>query len=145
MKYFSTIDPKLILLNASRIIKLTIILILSFALNASANGFGRHKLSPVSEEKTGKNNYFAIITGTVTGEGGVPLAGVSVSVKGTSRGTTTDAKGNFSIDAAPNTTLVFSYVGFKTQEVRVSGQGAINVSLQTASQSMNEVVVIGYG
>jgi TonB-linked SusC/RagA family outer membrane protein len=138
MKYFSSIATKLILRNASRIIQFTIILILSSALNASADGFGRHKTAE-------NNSPFVVITGKVSGEGGVPLSNVSVSVKNTNRGTTTNAQGNYSIDAPTNATLVFSYVGFATQEVRVSGQTEINVSLQPASQSMNEVVVIGYG
>src|SRR4030088_1414009 len=100
MKYLSSIATKLKLLNASRIIQFTIILLLSSALSASAYGIGGHKAAE-------KNNPFIVITGKVTGDAGAPLSGVSVSVKGTNRGTTTNAQGNFSIDAAANATLIF--------------------------------------
>lgn len=86
------------------------------------------------------------ITGRVTAtDNQNPLAGVTVTVKGTSSGTTTDANGEFSL-TVPLTakTLVLSYIGFETQEVAV-GTGRIMVGLRPSSHAMDEVVVVGYG
>ena len=85
------------------------------------------------------------VTGTIKDETGVGLPGVSVVQKGTTQGTTTDADGKFSIAASPATTLVFSYVGYLPQEVKVGAQSAINLSLAADNKNLNEVVVIGYG
>jgi TonB-linked SusC/RagA family outer membrane protein len=86
------------------------------------------------------------VSGKVTGQNGEALAGVSVSVKGTTIGTTTDANGNYSIVVPTrSTTLVFSYVSYETKEVEVKDQTVINVSLGTSRTTMDEVVVIGYG
>jgi TonB-linked SusC/RagA family outer membrane protein len=88
------------------------------------------------------------VTGRVTDETQKPLQGVSVVVKGTANGTTTNAAGEFSI-AVPssNSVLVFSYVGYTTQEQRVGSNTTFNLSLAPSSTSsnLNEVVVIGYG
>lgn len=74
------------------------------------------------------------------------LPSVSISVKGTKKGTTTDVSGNFKIDASPNETLVFSFIGYATQEVLVGNKTIINVELDnSASSQLNEVVVVGYG
>lgn len=87
-----------------------------------------------------------IVKGNVMDANGAGLMGVSVTVKGTSQGVTTDEKGNFTINAPEKGTLVFSFVGFQTQEVAVNNQTNINVSLTpSATQQLNEVVVIGYG
>ena len=88
------------------------------------------------------------VNGTVTdtdgGGGGIP--GVSVLVKGTNRGTTTDAKGAFSLnDVNANNTLVFSAVGYETQEIVVGNRSQINVGLKVDVKSLGEVVVVGYG
>ena len=85
------------------------------------------------------------ITGTVTGDGG-PLPGVNVVVKGTTQGVTTDFDGLYSIDnVASDAVLVFSFIGFTTQEIAVSGQTVINVELIIDAQALDEVVVTGYG
>ena len=85
------------------------------------------------------------VTGRVTSSEGGGLSGVSVVVKGTKIGTTTDANGNFSLSVPDNAVLVFSSVGFETHEVAVNGKSVINVTLQTSSRSVDAVVVIGYG
>jgi TonB-linked SusC/RagA family outer membrane protein len=86
------------------------------------------------------------INGKVTGQNGEPLAGVSVTAKGTSLGTATDANGNFSLSVPDATsTLVFSSVGFVAQEITIGGRTTINISLASAPNALNEVVVIGYG
>jgi TonB-linked SusC/RagA family outer membrane protein len=85
------------------------------------------------------------ISGTVTDSKGSPIPGVSVKLKGSTIATTTDDSGRFSLNIPDNTgTIVFSFVGFKTQEVPVSG-ARMNVRLLEESTSLNDVVVIGYG
>jgi TonB-linked SusC/RagA family outer membrane protein len=84
------------------------------------------------------------VKGQVTDEKGVPVAGASVLVKGTTVGTSTDATGNFSISAARGTTLLISSINFEPKEVRVSGASQ-NVTLTSTEKAMGEVVVIGYG
>jgi TonB-linked SusC/RagA family outer membrane protein len=86
------------------------------------------------------------VTGTVKDANGVTLSGVSVSVKGTKTGTTTDADGKFSITVpGPKTVLVISSVGFTIKEVQVGSQTNIDVALTAGNASLNEVVVVGYG
>lgn len=85
------------------------------------------------------------VRGTVTSETGSPLAGASISVKGTTRGTTTDNNGAFSIAAAKGSTLVVSAVGYAETEVRIGNQNVITISLVTTEKALGEVVVIGYG
>jgi TonB-dependent SusC/RagA subfamily outer membrane receptor len=84
-------------------------------------------------------------TGVVSDEKGLPLPGVSVKLKGTPNGTTTDVDGKFIISAAAGQTLVFSFLGYTPQEVAVGNQLSIKVSLAQNSTNMNEVVVVGYG
>ncbi|MCX2572962.1 SusC/RagA family TonB-linked outer membrane protein [Pedobacter sandarakinus] len=73
------------------------------------------------------------------------IPSVSVVVKGTQNGAQTDVKGNFSISAPANGVLVFSYIGYTTLEVPVNNRTTINVELQSSSQQLEQVVVIGYG
>ncbi len=86
------------------------------------------------------------VSGTVTSaDDGVPLSGVSVSVKGTSQGTATDFDGNYTLaNVDSNATLVFSYLGFTTQEISLNGQNAIDVEMATDSEQLDAVVVTGY-
>ena len=86
------------------------------------------------------------IRGTVSDEAGATLPGVNVMVKGTITGTATDVNGNYTI-SVPNTNavLVFSFVGYTTQEMMVGNQTAINIILSEAASELEEVVVIGYG
>ncbi|RYE26735.1 MAG: TonB-dependent receptor [Sphingobacteriaceae bacterium] len=92
-------------------------------------------------------NQAVTITGTVTDETGSPLIGVTVKVKGSGTGQSTDANGRFRISAPDaNSVLVFSYVGYTTQEVAVNNRTDITVQLVKASTSnLNEVLVVGYG
>ncbi len=86
-----------------------------------------------------------IVTGTITDSTGKPLAGVSVQKKNTKIGTTTNAEGVYSINAASTDVLVFSYVGYESQEITVGSRASIDISLSSSSAQLNEVVVIGYG
>ena len=74
-----------------------------------------------------------------------PLIGVTVIEKGTANGVATDFDGNFTIKVAPKATLQLSYVGYKPLEVKVDGNNKLNIAMTTASTSLDELVVIGYG
>ncbi len=86
------------------------------------------------------------VSGKVTsGADNSELPGVNVLIKGTSSGTVTDLEGNYRINAAGTDTLVFSYIGYRSQEVPVNNQATINLSLAEDIETLGEVVVIGYG
>ena len=91
-------------------------------------------------------NAQSAITGKITDEKGVPLQGASITIKGTKTSTVSDLNGFYSIQV-PNekATLVFAYVGFEVQEIKVKGKTVINVTLKASLKSLDEVVVIGYG
>lgn len=75
----------------------------------------------------------------------MPLIGVSVLVKGTTNGTITDFDGNYSLGVEKGQTLVFSYIGFITQEIVIADQKSLNVELKEDTETLDEVVVVGYG
>ena len=98
-----------------------------------------------SFNNTETNMTVQSITGKVMDADGEALIGVNVLVKGTDRGTITDIDGSYTIDANPGDVLVFSYVGFRDQEVVVGSEGSYNVTLDADGKLLEEVVVIGYG
>src|SRR6218665_1669243 len=108
---------------------LNLLLIMILFLLANSSGY--------AQEKT--------VTGTVTDPAKLSIPGVNVIVKGTSRSASTDFDGKYSISAAPGETLIFSFVGFVKQEVKLGANASYNVSLEAESANLNEVVVIGYG
>jgi TonB-linked SusC/RagA family outer membrane protein len=75
----------------------------------------------------------------------LPLPGVTVMVKGTNISAVTDMDGNYEIAADPNAILVFSSIGFKTQEIELNGQTTVNLNMEDEAQALDEVVVVGYG
>lgn len=86
------------------------------------------------------------VSGRVTSsDDGSGLPGVTVQVKGLNRGTTTDANGNYHVNAPANGTLVFSFIGYTTQEAVIGNRTVINLSLTGDTQQLGEVVIIGYG
>lgn len=86
------------------------------------------------------------VSGTVAEKGGEPLVGVSVLLNGTSRGTTTDIDGNYTLTNVPdNAVLTFRYFGMTTQEIKVNGRSSLNVEMTDDALKLDEVVVIGYG
>lgn len=86
------------------------------------------------------------ITGKVTDDKGEPLPAVSVKLKGSSAGVTTDEEGRYTINVPDgNGTLVFSFIGFTSQEIPISGRTSIDVKLSEELKALNEVVVVGYG
>ncbi|MCD7900398.1 MAG: TonB-dependent receptor [Bacteroides sp.] len=94
-------------------------------------------------EQTPGNQQRTIIG--IVSENGEPLIGATVRVKETSEGTITDIDGNFTLKAAPGSTLVISYIGYITQEVKVGKQTAYSIELKSDTQTIDEVVVVGYG
>lgn len=85
------------------------------------------------------------VTGKVTAEDGSTLPGVTVSIKGTNKGANTDANGNFRISVPSNSRLLFSFVGFATQEINIGSRSTITVSLIPSSENLSEVVVTSFG
>ncbi len=87
-----------------------------------------------------------VVTGKVTSaDDGSGIPGVNILEKGSTNGTVSDSDGNFRISVGANATLVFSFVGYATQEVAVGSQSSVNVSLQSDVTALSEVVVTGYG
>lgn len=90
--------------------------------------------------------YAQKVSGKVSSsKDGVMLPGVSVQVKGTNTGTNTNSDGSYNVNASSNATLVFSFIGYKTQEIKVGNQSVINVSLDEDAQRLDEVVVTALG
>lgn len=85
------------------------------------------------------------VTGVVTDENGEGLPGTTVVVKGTANGTTTDIEGNYQIKCEGDATLIFSFIGYTSQEILVNNRSVVNLQLKVDLKSLDEVVVIGYG
>ena len=85
------------------------------------------------------------IKGRIIKDDGQPLAGASVTVKGTAKGTATNDQGEFEISAPANATLVISSIDFVTQEIKVNNRTSVNVTLVSLEKSLGEVIVVGYG
>lgn len=86
-----------------------------------------------------------VVKGTIKDAAGLPIPGVNVLIKGSQNGVSTDLDGSYSISAANGNTLVFTFIGFKKQEVTVSNATVYNIVLQEEDNSLDEVVVVGYG
>ena len=86
------------------------------------------------------------VTGTVTDlYSGYPMAGVNIIEEGTKKGVVSDFDGNYSIKVSSGATLQFSYIGYATQLISVSGKNAINVSLEEQNDGLDEIIIVGYG
>ncbi len=85
------------------------------------------------------------ITGKVTGVNGEPLSGVSITVKGTGLGTNTDNNGVYTMTVPDDATLIVSYIGDETKEVKVNGQSVVDIQLSPSNRQLDQVVVVGYG
>ena len=85
------------------------------------------------------------VRGTVVDASGEPLIGVNVSVKGMTIGIITDMEGRYQLEVPANATLLFSYIGYRSQEIAVGNQLSINITMQEDTQNIDEVVVVGYG
>ena len=85
------------------------------------------------------------VTGTIIDETGETMIGVSVLVQGTTTGTVTDLDGKFVLEVPANATLVISYIGYKTQNIKVGSQHAFAIKMESDNEVLDEVVVVGYG
>jgi TonB-linked SusC/RagA family outer membrane protein len=109
-----------------------------FALTWFVDGYAVDGMSKYAQQQS--------VSGIVRSPEGDGIPGVNVIVKGTTQGVTTDASGNYTIMVpGPNTTLVFSFVGYQTQEIVVNNQTVINVQMALELTALDEIVVIGYG
>ena len=113
-------------------------------LNFTSKYANRQQRSTTKKQGYAYNPNVKKVVGTVTDASGFPLPGVSVVVKGTSKGTQTDFDGNYSIDVPYGQELQFSYIGMISQEVPLYSS-IINVNMDEDSQHLDEVVVVGYG
>lgn len=102
-------------------------------------------LATINKEVSSLEELQSTITGTISDENGVPLAGASVVIKGTTTGAVADFDGNYTINAPSDATLIFSYVGYAPQEIQVSGRSTVNSTLQPDANALDEVVLVGYG
>ena len=103
-------------------------------------------ISPKKELNEQLSQQVLSVTGKVVDSQGEPLPGVTVVIKGTTQGTITDVDGNYSISNVPNdATLVYSFVGMKSQEIMIAGKSTINAVLEEETIGIEEVVAIGYG
>lgn len=106
-----------------------------------ANGSGS-----TESEKLASMQQSVTVTGTVVNEAGEPLVGTNVVIKGTSRGTTTDMNGEYSIEVdSEEAVLQFLYIGYESQEVEVGTQRTINVTMESSMGLLDEFVVVAYG
>lgn len=85
------------------------------------------------------------VSGVIIDASGLPVIGANVLEKGTSNGTITDLDGKFTLNVKPGATLVISYIGYVSQEIKVGNQTTLNVTLKEDSEMLDEVVVVGYG
>lgn len=97
----------------------------------------------IREEKS--NAEKISVVGLITDNTGSPIPGVTIIVEGSTTGTVSDIDGNYSIAAEPGDVLIFSFIGYKSQNVVVGNQTEINIILQEDEQALEEVVVVGYG
>ncbi|PWG82255.1 SusC/RagA family TonB-linked outer membrane protein [Pararcticibacter amylolyticus] len=128
----------------SRTLKTITFLFIFSLLCASGKVFGlagsSHGLSSPGEIKQPRS-----ISGIVLDETGQPIIGASIKEKGTTKGTVTDVKGQFTLNAGENSLLEISYIGYVTQIVKVGSSGTLRISMKADEQSLQEVVVTGFG
>lgn len=128
--------------------KLTGFLILAFVISVNASSYSQStkNVKDGAMVERGVQQQQKSISGKVTDSSGGSLPGVSIVIKGTIKGTITDANGNYTLSNIPsNATLKFSFVGMKTQEFLVGSNNQINIVLQEESVGIEEVVAVGYG
>ena len=118
-----------------RVARWSILFMMAFAMPLFST-LGSMNLTAVAASK---------LTGTVTDENGAGMPGVTIAKKGTSSGANSDVNGKYSIDVNPGDVLVYSFVGYKSQEVKITNQSVLNIQLAVDAKSLEEIVVTGYG
>lgn len=132
-------------LNFTRVSKL--VFLLAFIVLCTTKGISERNffVLTLNFEDFDQGIVVASITGVVTDEDGLPLPGATIVIKGANIGVTTDLDGRFEIEAKPGDILEVSYIGMETKEVTVESETVINIQLSTNSETLDEVVVVGYG
>ena len=102
-------------------------------------------LSPKITEKNSSQQTTKIIKGTIADESGEPIIGANIIEKGTQNGTISDADGHFTLEIKNNATLIISFIGYKTKEFVAGNVSSINIKLSEDTETLSEVVVVGYG
>ncbi|MDD4589091.1 MAG: TonB-dependent receptor [Parabacteroides sp.] len=102
-------------------------------------------LSPKTMEKNSSLQTTKIIKGIIADESGEPIIGANIIEKGTQNGTISDADGHFTLEIKNNATLIISFIGYKTKEFVVGNVSSINIKLSEDTETLSEVVVVGYG
>ncbi|MEE9364429.1 MAG: TonB-dependent receptor [Cellulophaga sp.] len=120
--------------------QLAALLVLVSFLEINANSLSSNAVA-TSFEDAQQNE----IKGVVTDNEGIPLPGVSIVIKGTAKGTTSEFEGDYSINASKGDILVFSYLGMFTKEVLIENETVLNITLQEDASELDEVVIVGYG
>ena len=115
---------------------------LSGVLDATLKAAGTNGQSSLQEVQHGKN---IVVKGKVVDKGGEAVIGANILVKGTSTGAVTDLDGNYTLSVSPNATLVFSYIGMKSQTVAVNNRKQIDVTLEDEAKAIDAVVVTALG
>lgn len=113
--------------------------------NAGSFSYGNNFIAERITTTTMRNQPLAIVSGRVTDENGVAFPGVNIVQKGTTNGTSTDSDGRYSVDVPGDAVLVFSFVGYATQEVVVGGRTVIDVTMSPDTKSLEEVIVTALG
>jgi hypothetical protein len=85
------------------------------------------------------------IAGKITDSNGNPISGVTINIKGSSQGTSTNEQGLFTLHANSNASLLISAVGYKAQEIQINGRKTISITLTSGEQALDEVMVVAYG
>ena len=120
-----------------------LILIAPFLFGTSAYAIDSNGLNATNTTITQQKSR--TITGTVVDKDGEPIIGANIIVKGTSNGTITDINGAYTLEVPDNAVIQISYIGYLSQEIPVKGQNSIKIHLIEDTQSLDEVVVVGYG
>ena len=123
-------------------VSLVLTIPLSGVLDATLKAAGTNGQSSLQEVQHGKN---IVVKGKVVDKGGEAVIGANILVKGTSTGAVTDLDGNYTLSVSPNATLVFSYIGMKSQTVAVNNRKQIDVTLEDEAKAIDAVVVTALG
>lgn len=125
---------------------LLLCLIIAISINAIPNySYGNNMGNFTNSLNMTNNEDNKIISGIIVDIANIPLPGVSISIEGLAKGTISDIDGRYTLSVQKNTTLIFSFVGYITQKVKVVNQDIINIQLIEDNQQLNEVIVVGYG
>lgn len=107
--------------------------------------YGESALNTITVNVPDVQQSQRLVSGIVTDKNGEPIIGANIVVKGSGQGTVTDINGRFSLEVSPNAILLITYIGYENQEIVIGNKKVVNISLQENMETLDEVVVIGYG